>query len=101
MPVLIVFPKKGTKTSRTLSISEKRSEISEKAFDPKRHTIVKVPWPINYWVIDKATHVKGSPTPVKSVFSSVYAGSTSSKSEIASHWLPTATTLKIMDPNQP
>ena len=33
----------------------------------KRHTIVKVPWPINYWVTDKDTSVKVSPTPVKSV----------------------------------
>jgi hypothetical protein len=33
----------------------------------KRHTIIKVPWPINYWVIDKDTSVKVSPSPVKSV----------------------------------
>ncbi len=24
----------------------------------KRHTLVKVPWPINYWVIDKDTSMK-------------------------------------------
>jgi hypothetical protein len=31
----------------------------------KRHTLVKVPWPINYWVIDKDTSVKLSPPLVK------------------------------------
>ena len=33
----------------------------------KRHTVVKVPWPINYWVIDKDTSVKVSPPHMKSV----------------------------------
>jgi len=28
-----------------------------------RHNLVKVPWPINYWVIDKDTHVKVASTP--------------------------------------
>ncbi len=33
----------------------------------KRHTAVKILWPINYWVIDKDTSVKASPPLVKSV----------------------------------
>ncbi len=37
----------------------------------KRHNIVKVPWPINYWVIDKDTSVKVSPTLLNSVFYSL------------------------------
>ncbi len=36
----------------------------------KRHTIVIVPWPIIYWVIDKDTSMKVSPTHVESVVSS-------------------------------
>ncbi len=67
----------------------------------KIHTIVKVPWPINYWVIDKETSVKMSPTPVKSVVSSLNVGNANRKSDIGSHWLPTDTTLTIMDSNQP
>ncbi len=35
----------------------------------KRHIVVKVPWPINYWGIDKDTFVKVSPTPMKGVAS--------------------------------
>ena len=31
----------------------------------KRHIVVKVPWPINYWAIDKDTSMKVSPTLVK------------------------------------
>ncbi len=37
----------------------------------KRHIVVKVPWPIQYWVIDKDTSVNVSPTHVKSVVSSL------------------------------
>jgi hypothetical protein len=29
-----------------------------------RHNLVKIPWPINYWVIDKDTPVTASSTPV-------------------------------------
>ena len=67
----------------------------------KRHIVVKVPWSINYWVIDKDTYVKVSPTPVKSVASTFDVGNANGKSNIASHWLPTATSLTIMHPNQP
>jgi hypothetical protein len=35
----------------------------------KRYTFVKAPWPINYWVIDKDSYVKVSPTLVKNVAS--------------------------------
>ncbi len=66
-----------------------------------RHIVVKVPWPINYWVIDKDTSVKVSPPHVKSVSSSLNISTTNSKSDIASHWLLTASALTIMDPNQP
>ena len=67
----------------------------------KRHTLVKVPWPINYWVIDKDTSVKVSPTLVKSVVSTSDMDNTNRKSDIAAHWLPIAVTLTITDPNQP
>jgi hypothetical protein len=67
----------------------------------KRHTVVKVLWPINYWVIDKDTSVKVSPPHVKSVDSPLHINKTNSKSEIDSHWLTTAAALTIMDPNQP
>ena len=40
----------------------------------KKHSVVKVPWPINYWVIDKDTFVKVSPTLVKSVASPLNLG---------------------------
>jgi hypothetical protein len=66
-----------------------------------KHTIAKVPWPMNYWVIDKDTLVNVSPPLVKRVGSSLNMGKTNSKSEIASHWLPTTDALTIMDPNQP
>jgi hypothetical protein len=66
-----------------------------------RHTLVKVPWPINHWVIDKDTSVKVSPTLVKSVISTGDIDNTNSESDIVAHWLPTAATLTIMDPNQP
>ena len=62
---------------------------------------VKVPWPIHYWVIDKETVLKVSPTHVKNVVSFLNVGDANSKSDIASHWLPTAASLTIMDPNQP
>jgi len=68
----------------------------------KRNTVVKVTWPINYWVIiDKDTSVEVSPPPMKSVNSSLNVNTTNSKSDIASHWLPKAAALTIMDPNQP
>ena len=67
----------------------------------KRHTIVKFPWSVNYWVIYKETHVKMSPTDVKSVVPSLNVGNTNSKFDITSHWLPTSATLTITDPNQP
>jgi len=53
----------------------------------KRHTLVKVPWPINYWVIDKDTSVKVSPNHVKSVVSTREIYNTNSKSDIVAHWL--------------
>jgi len=52
----------------------------------KRHTLVKVPWPINYWVIDKETSVKLSPSLVTSVALSCDIDNTNSKSDIAAHW---------------
>jgi len=62
-----------------------------------RHNLVKVPWPINYWVIDKDTHVRVSSTPVQSVSSLIGIININ----IASHWLPSATILTIVDPYEP
>ena len=67
----------------------------------KRHSVVKIPWPINYWVIDKDTHVKVSSTPVTSVTVTKDIAKSFTTSDIAAHWLPTSTALTIMDPNQP
>ena len=67
----------------------------------KRHNLVKVPWPINYWVIDKDTPVKVSNTPVQSVISTVEVSNNTNQSDIVSQWLPPATVLTIMDPNEP
>jgi hypothetical protein len=67
----------------------------------KRHTVVKVSWPINYWVIYTDNSLKVSPTSVKSVISSLNVGNANIKSDIASHWLPRVGALTIMDPNQP
>jgi hypothetical protein len=67
----------------------------------KRHTVVKVPWPIKYWVIDKDTSVKASPPSVTSVDLSIPVNKTITKIDIASQWFPTAAALTIMDPNQP
>ncbi len=68
----------------------------------KRHIVVKVPyWPVHIWVIDKDTPIKVSPTHVKSVALSLTVDNANSKSEIASHWLPKAAPLTIMDPNKP
>ena len=55
----------------------------------KRHNLVKVPWPINYWAIDKDTSVRVSPTSVKIVALSCDMDNTNSKSDIDTHWLPT------------
>jgi len=66
-----------------------------------RHNLVKVPWPINYWVIDKDTPVKVSSTPVQSVSSPVDVTNSTNQSDIASHWSPSATVLTIMDTNEP
>jgi hypothetical protein len=65
----------------------------------KRQIVVKVPWPINYWVIDKDTSMKVSPPHVKSVDLSFTMDETNSKSEIAFQWLPTVAALTIIDPN--
>ncbi len=65
----------------------------------KRHNFVKVPWPLNYWVIDKDTYVKVSPPHVKSVDLSLTLDESNSKTEIAYQWLPTVVALTIMDPN--
>ena len=67
----------------------------------KRHTAIKVPWPINYWVVDKYIHLKVSPTLVKSVVPLLNVGNSNSKSDIASHWLPPPASLIVMYPNQP
>ena len=67
----------------------------------KRHTIVKVPWPIYYSVIDKDTHLMVSPTHVQSMVSSIDVNNNTNQSEIAAHWLPTTLTLTITDHNQP
>ena len=67
----------------------------------KRHIIIKVPWPINYWVREKDTFVKASPPPVKSVDLSLIMNEANSKSNIASQWFPTTVALTIMDPDQP
>jgi hypothetical protein len=37
----------------------------------KKHNVVKVPWPIVYWVIDRDTHVKVSPIPMQNMGSSI------------------------------
>ena len=66
-----------------------------------RHNLVKVPWPINYWVIDKDTHVTASSTHVHSVISPIDITSCANQSDIASHWLRSAVVLTIMDPNEP
>ena len=66
----------------------------------KIHTVVKFPWPISYWVIDKDTYVEVSPTHVKGVALSS-KDNTNRKSNIVPHWLPRSATLTIMDPNQP
>ena len=67
----------------------------------KRHTVVKVPWPIYYWVIDKDTSVNASPHPVRSVDLSIPVNKTTTKFDIDSQWFPTAVALSTMDPNQP
>ena len=51
-----------------------------------------------YWVIDKDTLVKVPSTTVHSVNSLV---DSTNQSDIASHWLPSAAALTIMDPNEP
>jgi hypothetical protein len=65
------------------------------------HNLVKVHGPINYWVIDKDTPVKVPSTHVQSVSSPIYITNNKSQSGIASHWLPSAAVLNIMDPNEP
>jgi len=65
------------------------------------HNLVKVPWQINYWVIDKDTPVKVSSTHVQSVSSPIDITNGTNQSDIASHWLPSAAVLTIMDPNEP
>jgi hypothetical protein len=67
----------------------------------KRHTVVKVPWPINYWVIEKDTYVKASPPHVKSVDLALNMNEANSKFDIASQWFATVAALTIMDPHQP
>jgi hypothetical protein len=67
----------------------------------KRHTLVIVTWPINYWIIDKDTYVKVSPTHVKSVALPCNIDNTNNNSDSVAHWLPTATKLTIMDTSRP
>ena len=50
-----------------------------------RHDLVKVPWPINYWVIDKNTPVKVSSTRVQSVSSPINVTNSTNQYNIASH----------------
>ena len=66
-----------------------------------RHHLVKVPWPINYWFIDRDIPVKVPSTLVQSVNSPIVIPNSTNQSIIASHWLPSATVLTIMDPNEP
>ena len=66
-----------------------------------RHSLMKVPWPINYWVIDKDTPVKVLSTPVQSESYPVDVTNSSIQFDIASHWFPSAAVLTIMDPNEP
>jgi hypothetical protein len=65
------------------------------------HKLVKVPWPINYLVIDKDTPLKVSSTPVQSVNSRIDIPNSTNQFDIASHWLPSVVVLTIMDPNEP
>ena len=65
-----------------------------------RHNLVKVPWPINYRVVDKDTLVKVSSTPVQSVSSPIDITNSTNQSDIAPHWLPSAAVLIIMDSNE-
>jgi hypothetical protein len=67
----------------------------------KTHTVVRVPWHLNYWAIDKDAPKKVSPIPVKSMIASLNIGNANSKYDIASHWLPKAATLTIVNSNQP
>ena len=62
----------------------------------KEHTLVKVPWTINYWVIDKDTPMKVSSTSVQSVNSPIDITTSINQSDIASHCLPSADALTIM-----
>jgi hypothetical protein len=66
-----------------------------------RHNLVKVPWPINYWIIDKDTHEKVPSTPLQSVSSPIDVTNSTNQSDIASHWLPSAIVLTIVDSNEP
>jgi hypothetical protein len=66
-----------------------------------RHNLVKVPGPIIYWVIDKDTLVKVPSTHVQRVSSPIDITNNTNRSDIASHWLPSAAALTIMDPNEP
>ena len=65
------------------------------------HNLVKVPWPINYWVIDKDTPLTVPSTHVQSVNSPIDIPNSTNQSDIDSHWLPPAAVLTIMDPNEP
>ena len=50
-----------------------------------RHYVVKVPWPINYWVIDKDTLVKVASARVQSVSSPIDIINITNRYDIASH----------------
>ena len=67
----------------------------------KRHTLVKFPWPINNGVINKATFVNISSNVVQSESYPLDISITTNYFNIASHWLPIATSLNLMIPNQP
>jgi len=66
-----------------------------------RNQLIKVLWPINYWIIDKDTPVGVPSTHVQSVSSPIDITNITNQSDIASHWLPSAVALTIMDPNKP
>jgi hypothetical protein len=66
-----------------------------------RHNLVKVPWLVNYWIIDKDTLVKVLSTRVQSVSSPRDITHTTNQSYIASNWLPPAIALIIVDLSEP
>jgi len=52
-----------------------------------RHTVINVPWPIKYWVIDKDTPIIVAPTHVRSIGPSIDMNITTTHAEMASRCL--------------